>query len=440
MTAPAHPADVRRRVLVDIFEAGLRAAQGESLLAAHGRFDGRAFTYARGRDRGRLDLPNGGRLVVVGAGKAAAGLGAGLEAVLGDRIDAGRLVVKYGHGAPLRRIEVLEAAHPVPDAAGVTATRRVLEALAGLTPLDRVIVLLTGGASALLVAPAQGVSLADKQAVTARLLRSGAAIGEINAVRRRLSKVKGGGLLRAIGPARSLTLMISDIPDGNPVLVGSGPTYPDPAPPGEALEIVTRLGLADRLPANVLARLAEPPKPQPHAEAARLVLADGGSALAAAEKRAERLGYRVRVVDPRMTGDVHAHALDFAHALQTASALGEPTVVLAAGEPTLTVHGGGKGGRCQEFALVAARALDGAVGAALLAAGTDGTDGPTDAAGAFADGSSAARAATLGVDLTAALGDNDSNAALAALGNLFVTGPTGTNVMDLVVGVAGPPL
>jgi glycerate 2-kinase len=233
MTA-AHPADTRREALVDIFEAGVRAAHGESLLAAHGRFDGRALTYARGRDRAQLDIPSEGRLVVVGAGKAAAGLGAGLEAVLGDRIDAGRLVVKYGHGAPLRRIEVLEAAHPVPDAAGEAATWRVLEMVAGLGPQDRVIVLITGGASALLVAPAEGVTLEDKQAVTELLLRSGAAIGEINAVRRRLSRVKGGGLLRAIAPARSLTLMISDIPDGNPALVGSGPTFTDPSPPGEA--------------------------------------------------------------------------------------------------------------------------------------------------------------------------------------------------------------
>jgi glycerate 2-kinase len=437
MTA-AHPADTRREALVDIFEAGVRAAHGESLLAAHGRFDGRALTYARGRDRAQLDIPSEGRLVVVGAGKAAAGLGAGLEAVLGDRIDAGRLVVKYGHGAPLRRIEVLEAAHPVPDAAGEAATWRVLEMVAGLGPQDRVIVLITGGASALLVAPAEGVTLEDKQAVTELLLRSGAAIGEINAVRRRLSRVKGGGLLRAIAPARSLTLMISDIPDGNPVLVGSGPTFPDPSPPGEALEIVERLGLAERLPAHVVERLAKPAPRPPLTEAAHLVLADSASALTAAARRAERLGYAVKIVDPRMTGDVHARAHDFVHALQTASALGEPTVVLSAGEPTLTVRGHGKGGRCQEFALVAARALDGAVGAALLAAGTDGTDGPTDAAGGFADGSSAARAAALGVDLTAALDDNDSNAALGALGDLFVTGPTGTNVMDLVVGVAGP--
>jgi hydroxypyruvate reductase len=434
-----HPADARRAVLTDVFRAGLRAAQGEALLTAYGRFDGRAFVYVRGKDRVRFDLPRSGRVVVVGAGKAAAALAAGLEAVLGDRIDLGRIVVKYGHGAPLRRIEVFEAAHPVPDAAGEAATRRILDAVSGLGPDDRVFVLITGGASALLVAPADGVTLEDKQAATELLLRSGAAIGEINVVRRRLSRVKGGGLLRAIGRARSLTLMISDIPSGDPALIGSGPTYPDPSAPDEALAIVERLGLKDRLPLNVPRRLAAPAAPVPSSSGAgHFVLADSAAALAAAARRAERLGYAVRILDPCMTGDARDAALEFAHALRTASALREPTVFLSAGETTLTVHGAGRGGRCQEFALVAARELDGAVGAALLAAGTDGTDGPTEAAGAFADGSTVARADVIGLNLVAALDDNDSHTALARLGDLFVTGPTGTNVMDLVVGVAGP--
>jgi hydroxypyruvate reductase len=222
-----------RTVLADIFRAGVAAAHGGRLLAAHSRFDGRAWSYRRGGVHARLDLPGAGRVLVVGAGKAAAALGEGLEAVLGERIDAGRLVVKYGHGAPLRRIEALEAGHPTPDAAGQAATRKVLECVAGLTADDRVFVLLTGGASALLTAPAPGLTLEDKQAVTGLLLRSGADIREINTVRRRLSSVKGGGLARAIGPAPSLTLMISDIPDGDLALIGSGPTWPDPPRPAK---------------------------------------------------------------------------------------------------------------------------------------------------------------------------------------------------------------
>jgi glycerate 2-kinase len=429
-----------RAVLADIFRAGVAAAHGGRLLAAHARFDGDVWTYRHGDLHAALDLPRSGRVIVVGAGKAAAALGEGMETVLGARIDAGRLVVKYGHGAPLRRIEILEAGHPTPDAAGVSATRAVLERVGGLTPDDRVFVLLTGGASALLVDPAPGISLEDKQAVTGLLLRSGAEIGEINTVRRRLSQVKGGGLARAIGPAPSLTLMISDIPGGDPALVGSGPTWPDPAPPGAALEVLRRYGLDRQAPAAVLRRLTAPPEPaavsRPLGHAGHLVLADSATALAAAARHAAALGYAVEVVDPRMTGAAHAAARAFAEALRRPR--DRPAVLLAAGETTLQVTGQGRGGRCQEFALAAAHVFSGVRGAALLAAGTDGTDGPTDVAGAFADGTTLARAAAAGLDLAALMADNDSHAALQILGDLFVTGPTGTNVMDLVVGLAGP--
>jgi glycerate-2-kinase len=425
-----------RALLADIFRAGVAAAQGGRLLAEFSRFDGREWRYRHGTAQAALDLPAQGRVIVVGAGKAVAALGEGLEAVLGGRIDAGRLVVKSGHGAALARIAVSQAAHPVPDAAGVAATQAVLDCVAGLSAEDRVFVLLTGGASALLAAPAPGVTLADKQAMTELLLRSGAAIGEINAVRRRLSTVKGGGLLRAIGPAPSLTLMICDIPDGDPVKVGSGPTYPDPSPPGEALAILRRYGLERRTPPGVLRRLARPPEPPPSTErAAHLVLADSATALAAAAERARALGYAAEVVDPRLDGDAHAAARRFAAALRRPRS--RATILLAAGETTLKVTGRGKGGRCQELALVAARELAGQAGAALLAAGTDGTDGPTDAAGAFADATTVARAAAAGIDLDAVLAANDANPALAALGDLFVTGPTGTNVMDLIVGISG---
>jgi len=432
-----------REVLTEVFQAGLRAARGGDLLAAHGRFDGETFTYANGAAEARLDIPRKGRVVVIGAGKAAAALGRGLEAVLGNRIDLGRLIVKYGHGEPLQRIEVLEAAHPTPDSAGMTATLSLLSAVARLTADDRVFVLLTGGASALMVAPAEGVTLQGKQKATEFLLRSGADIREINTVRRRLSQVKGGGLLRAIGPASSLTLIVSDVPDDDPALVGSGPTFPDTSSPGEALAIVMRRDIATRLAPDVLRRLAAPPEPQgPRSgpgKAAHVMLADCAMALAAAAEHARSLGYAVAILDPRMTGETHAVARAFAHELwDTAATADRPTVLLAAGETTLAVRGDGLGGRCQEFALVAARELNGAPGATLLAAGTDGTDGPTEAAGAFADGSTVTRAAALGLDLAAAIADNDSHTALGALGDLYVTGPTGTNVMDIVVGFADP--
>ncbi len=428
-----------RAVLADVFTAALQAVQGERLIAARSRLDGEVWDYSHGDTHLRWDLPRGGRVLVVGAGKATASLAAGLEAVLGDRIDGGVIVVKHGHGMPLRCIQSLEGGHPIPDAAGQAGAQAMLESVEGLSPDDRVFVLLTGGASALLAAPAEGLTLADEAAVTGLLLRSGATIEEMNTVRKRLSRLKGGGLARAIAPAQSVTLLVSDVPSNDPAMIGSGPTLPDGAAPGEALAVLRRYGIADQIPAAALERLRQTPPAVAAAPTKVLMLADSGTAVDAAAARAKALSFAVEVVDAHMDGDTHAAAAGFVAALRAAAARrragGPPTVLLSAGETTLKVTGEGRGGRNQEFALVAAKLLAAEAGAALLAAGTDGTDGPTEAAGAFADGSTAQRAVAAGLDLDAALADNDSNSFFARLSDLHVTGPTGTNVMDLVIGV-----
>ncbi|WCT74158.1 DUF4147 domain-containing protein [Sphingomonas naphthae] len=426
--------DSLKAILADIHRAGVVAASGQDLILRHSRFDGDGWTYGDGADALRWDIPRDGKLVVVGAGKAAASLAEGLEAVFGDRIDRGCVVVKYGHGGDLRHIRLLEAAHPIPDAASVAATRAMRECLEGLGPDDRVIVALTGGASSLLVAPRPPLTLADKARVSELLIASGASIEEINRVRRRLSEVKGGGLLDGMGGASSLTLAISDVPTRDLAMIGSGPTVrPDPGdePP---MAVIDRYGIADRLPAAVLALLEEEPETPalPAGRHEHLILADSGSALTGAAARAEALGYAVTVFDDAMTGNTHDAANRFAEALIAGRG---PSVLLAVGETTLKVTGSGRGGRNQEFALVAAKALEGTADVALLSSGTDGTDGPTDAAGAFVDGDTIGRSLAAGLDPATTLANNDSYTLFGRLGELHMTGPTGTNVMDLVVGI-----
>ena len=428
-----------RAILRDIFASAIEAVRGADLIRSRSSFVGNAWTYEHGGTRIAWPIPTGGRLLVVGAGKAAASLALGLEQILGERVDGGALVVKYGHVEPLKRITQYEGGHPVPDAAGLAGTGAVLRLLEGLTPDDRVFVALTGGASSLLLAPADGLSLADKVQATEVLLASGASISEINTIRKLLSKVKGGGLLSAIGPAQSMTLMISDVPISDPAMIGSGPTWADTVDGEQALAIIDKYQVAGRMPPAIVKRLemATANCARDNRRARHLILAESADAIDAAAERARALGFAVSVVDRRMEDDTHSAASRFAVAVRAAAqarAWGGPaTILLAGGETTLKVVGTGKGGRNQEFALVTALALEGTGGVAILAAGTDGTDGPTNAAGAFADGETCARVARVGLDPRAYLANNDSYGLFSSLGDLLVTGPTGTNVMDLVV-------
>lgn len=382
-------------------------------------------------------------MIIVGAGKAAASLAKGLEQVLGDRIDAGCIVVKYGHTESLQRIRQFEASHPLPDEAGYLATLEILKGLVGLSPNDRVFILLTGGASALLVAPVPEITLEEKAVVTDLLMRAGAPIDEMNLVRTTLSRVKGGGLLDAIGPAPSMTLVISDVPGDRASTIGSGPTIREHRSAKQILSILRRYGLTDRLPPSAAKYLNQGIKTEehakPHAKDRLIMIADSQAALAAAAAAARAEGCGVTVVEPDLADGTHEAAERIAAAISQArrnhQAGDPPHILLAAGETTLEVRGNGLGGRNQEFALVAARRLAGLSGTALLTCGTDGTDGPTDAAGAFVDGSTCERAQAAGFDIDDVLARNDSYWLFSALGDLEITGPTGTNVMDLIIGV-----
>ena len=431
-----------RRLLEGIFARAIATVRGDRLIEMLSRVEGDNWICEAPGRTITWDLPPDGRVVVVGAGKAVASLAKGIERQLGDRIAGGCIIVKYGHVEALERIEQVEAGHPVPDENGVIGTRRLLAMLDGLRAEDRVFVLLTGGASSLLIAPVDGVTLADKAVVTSALLRSRASIEDINAVRKALSQIKGGRLSERLAPAKSMTLLISDVPSGNLATIGSGPTIYDSLPKTDPLEILERYGVRDQTPRSIvdhlIRRRAMPPgEARAVAETKTILLATSATVVRDVDAAAGRLGLPVVHVDLAMQGGTHAAARAFALALKRHMAQADyrPCLFVAAGETTLEVKGNGLGGRNQEFALVVGQELAGEEGFVVLASGTDGTDGPTEAAGGFADGSTCRRAELAGFPVDRALAENDSNALLRAIGDLHVTGPTGTNVMDLVLGL-----
>ena len=378
-----------------------------------------------------------GRTVVVGAGKAAAAMAAAVEAHWSGPIE-GLVVTRYGHTAPCRRIEVVEAAHPVPDAAGRDAARRIIELASGLGPEDLVLCLLSGGASALLALPAPGITFEDKQAINRALLRSGAPIGEMNCVRKHLSSIKGGRLALAAAPARVVTLMISDVPEDDPSVIGSGPTVPDPTTSADAIAILLKYGI--EIPRRVLEHLrnraAETPKPgDPRfAEVTNIVVATPQDALEAAAGVARAAGFRPLILGNAIEGEARDAGLVHAGIAKQVARHGQPAeppcVLISGGETTVTVRGDGRGGRNAEFLLSLAVALDGRAGIAAIAADTDGIDGSEDNAGAVLLPDTLARAAGAGLDAKAHLARNDAYPLFAKLGDLLVTGPTRTNVND----------
>ena len=395
----------------------------------------------------RFSLDTISSLRLVGAGKATAAMAAAAEAILGDHIDCGAINTKYGHALPLTQIETFEAGHPVPDEAGVAGARRQLALLAGLDPDALVLGLFSGGGSALLPAPAEGLTLAEKQETTRLLLACGATIDEINALRKHLSAIKGGLLARAAAPARVVALMLSDV-IGDPLdTIASGPTHPDSTTFGDCLAIVDRYDLRHQLPTPVRQHLEagtrgerpETPKPGDpcFARAESLVIGNSRLAIDAAAHKASALGYEVLVLTSRLQGEArHAATALVSIAQETAETnrpISRPACLIAGGETTVTLRGDGKGGRNQELALAASLQLDGWSAITLLSGGTDGTDGPTDAAGALADSQTLSRARAQDLDARAFLDRHDSYSFFAALGDLVITGPTGTNVMDLQI-------
>jgi hydroxypyruvate reductase len=413
-----------RQVLGELFEAALAAADPARAVMDH------------------LPRPLTGRTVVVGAGKASAAMARAFEAAWTGPLE-GLVVTRHGHAAACDRIEIVEASHPVPDPAGEAAARRILALAQGLGPDDELVCLISGGGSALLALPAPGLTLADKQAVTRALLKSGATIGEINAVRKHLSAIKGGRLAAAAAPASVLTLAISDVPGDDPAVIASGPTVPDPTSFADARAVLAKYRIDE--PAAVLAHLAaaaaETPKPGDamFRRARYELIASPQQALAAAADAAQAHGIAPIVLSDRIEGESRdVAAVHAAIALQVragrfrvgGTAVSPPAVLLSGGETTVTVRGAGRGGRNSEFLLALAAHLDGAVGIAALACDTDGIDGTEDNAGAIVFPNTIARAAAGGVAIREALAENDGYRFFAAAGDLVVTGPTLTNVND----------
>jgi hydroxypyruvate reductase len=415
MTVPRNPAALLRA----LFDAALAAADPAHCVPPH------------------LPALPRGRTVVVGAGKAAAAMAQAVEAHWPGPLE-GLVVTRYGHGASCRHIEVVEAAHPVPDAAGRAAAARMLAMVRGLTADDLVLCLMSGGASALLALPAPGLALEDKQAINRALLRSGAAIGEMNCVRKHLSAIKGGRLAAAAAPARVVTLVISDVPGDDPAVIGSGPTVADPSSFAEARAVLAKYGIGE--PAAALAHLAaaaeETPKPgDPRlARAETIIVARPQDALMAAAAATRAAGYAPVILGDSLEGEAREVAMVHAgiarQMLRHGQPAAPPAVLLSGGETTVTVRGTGRGGRNAEFLLGLAVALGGCPRIHAIACDTDGIDGTEDNAGALLGPGSLARAGALGIDAKARLADNDGYGFFAALDDLVITGPTRTNVND----------
>jgi glycerate 2-kinase len=427
----------------EIFLAGLTAAdpldavkKSVRLRNDHLQLANRSYALSRIRN-----------ILITGCGKAAARMALAIEDLLGDRVAGGVVVVKYGHGLPLQRIKVVEAGHPIPDEAGLDGARQIVELVRAAGENDLVLFLISGGGSALFPGPADGLTLADKQRTTQMLLQSGATIQEINAVRKHISKLKGGRFAKLVTPAHLVSLILSDVVGDSLEAIASGPTVGDATTYSDCLAIIQRYELREKIPhsvVNLLQRGArgavdETPKPSDAVfqKVQNVVIGSNQTALKAAKLQAEILGYHTQILSSSIEGEsrtvARSHTALVKEIALTDKPVRRPACVISGGETTVIVRGDGLGGRNQEFALAAAIQIDGLDGAVVLSAGTDGTDGVTDAAGGIVDGSTIQRGRAKGLDATAFLTRNDSNRFLKATDDLLITGPTFTNVMDLQV-------
>ena len=430
-----------RRDARRIFDAGLTAANPYEAVKRHVTRKGDTLTVAGAPH----DLGSYRNVYVVGAGKATAKMAGAVEELLGGRISRGIVVVKYGHNLPLSLVEIIEAGHPLPDEAGVAGTTRIIDLLRRATEDDLVVFLVSGGGSALLPCPVDPITLDDKIRTTQTLLNCGATIHEVNAVRKHISKIKGGRLARLAYPATLVSLILSDVVGDDLDVIASGPTVPDASSFADCLRVIAGYELEEKIPPRVRAFLdagargevEETPKAgDPIFKNVRnVIVGNNRMALEAARLKAEDLGYHALLLSSCMEGEAKVvaavHAAIAREIIATDNPVRRPACVLSGGETTVTLRGTGVGGRNQEFALAAAASIDGAERVVILSGGTDGTDGLTDAAGAIVDGTTLQRGRNQCLDAVDFLRRNDSYAFLRAAGDLLVTGPTFTNVMDL---------
>lgn len=429
-----------RRLLTRLFTSVLQAVDPREAIERHAQRRGSILSI--GSDR--LDLRRYRRVIVIGAGKAALPMARAMEDILGRYLETGLIITKYGHGGPTRKTRVMEAGHPVPDQTGEEGANRLLHLVQSLTSDDLLLVLLSGGASALLPAPAVGLSLKDKQKTTSLLLRSGATIHEMNTVRKHLSRLKGGQLA-ASTKARVVSLILSDVIGDDLGTIGSGPTAPDAATYRDAIRILQAYGVWNKVPASVRRHLLKGRRgsvketPKPGSAIFRRVthhlIGNNRAAVDAAAKVCSALSVTPLVLTTELVGEARAAARWFGSLARQVVLRGRPAkrpcCLIAGGELTVTVRGKGTGGRAQEFALAAAKEIRGLPNVYVVGFGTDGTDGPTDAAGAVVDGETVTRASKRGLNVSRALSGNNAYPLLKSLKQLIITGPTGTNVNDL---------
>jgi hydroxypyruvate reductase len=436
-----------RQDAVEIFQAGLKAADPKVAVHKFMKRDGQNLMV----DGKTYRLDRFEKIYVIGGGKAGASMAAALEEILGDRIAEGLVNVKYGHVEKLQKVRINEADHPVPDEAGLKGAKQIVELLAGSGANDLVICLISGGGSALLPLPADGISLNEKQEVTKKLLACGANINEINAVRKHISKIKGGQLARMAYPATLITLMLSDVIGNHLDVIASGPTVPDHSTFVDVKEIIERYKIWNDIPDPVKlhvlkglnGEIPETPKEgdEIFLKTQNVVIGSNIQAVLAAEKKAKILGYNSLVLSSFIEGETRdvakVHAAIAKQILQSGHPTPAPACVISGGETTVTIRGTGKGGRNQEFALAAAIDVAGLDSVVILSGGTDGTDGPTDATGAICDGQTVRRALDKGMKAIDYLSTNNAYPFFKKLDDLLITGPTNTNVMDLRIILVG---
>ncbi|HZD42302.1 MAG TPA: glycerate kinase [Terriglobales bacterium] len=436
-----------RRDAISIFHAGLRAADPVKAVRRQVKLAGDRLEV---NDR-LYDLARFNQIYVTGAGKASARMASAAEQILGDRLSGGVVNVKYGHRVPVKTVKVNEAGHPLPDQAGVRGAQEILGLLRHCDQRSLVFFLVSGGGSALFPCPAAGLTLEDKQQTTQLLLECGASIQEINSVRKHISQVKGGRLARTAYPATVVSLILSDVVGDTLDSIASGPTVPDSTTFADCLRVIERYGIQDRIPPSVgqhlqrgaKGELEETPKPGDpiFRRVQNLIIGSNRLALSAAKEKANELGYHGLILSSMIVGDTieaaGIHAAIAKEIVETGNPVPRPACIISGGETTVIIRGKGLGGRNQEFALATAAGIGGLEGTVVLSGGTDGTDGPTDAAGAIVDGTTLQRAKDNGMDPQQYLRDNDSYHFFQALDDLFVTGSTFTNVMDLRLVLVG---